>query len=121
MDRSRPSATHRATAVRTARSRAFELLLRVAAGERGELAAAARARRTVPEVAVLRQPQDGRRVRRGPPSRAAADADFGNRSALSQAAPESPGPRPPHLPVSVARRCDRAAQPGLEHRYYLHS
>ncbi len=121
MDRSRPSATHRATAVRTAGSRAFELLLRASAGERGELAAAARARRTVSEVAVLRQPQDGRRVRRGPASRPAADAHFGHRSSLSQAALEPSGSRPPDLPVPVARRGDRAPQPGLEHRYYLYS
>src|SRR5580692_11802760 len=105
MDRSRPSATHRATAVRTAGSRAFELLLRAAAGERGELAAVARARRVVSEVAVLRQPQDGRRVRRRPPSRPAADAYFGNRGALPQAASESPGSRPqiyPYLLRGVA-------------------
>src|ERR1700691_6310760 len=121
MDRSCPSATHRSTAVRTAGSAALDLLLFVAAGELGEPAAAARARRAVPEVPVFRQPQDGRRVRRGPPSRPAADAYFGNRSARSQTALESPGSRPPDLPVSVARRGDRAPQPGLEHRYYLYS
>src|ERR1700691_2098903 len=121
MDRSCPSATHRSTAVRTAGSAALDLLLFVAAGELGEPAAAARARRAVPEVAVLRQPQDGRRVRRGPPSRAAADAHFGNRSSLSQAAPESPGAGPPDLSVPVARRGDRAPQPGLVDRYYLYS
>src|ERR1700676_3199883 len=121
MDRSRPSAAQHSTAVRTAGRATFDLLPPASAGERGELAAVARARRTVSEGAVLRQPQDGRRVRRGPPSRAAADADFGNRSTLSQTAPESPGSRPPDLPVPVARRGDRAAQPGLEHRYYLYS
>src|SRR5580704_7935780 len=121
MDRSRPSAAHRATAVRTAGSAALDLLPPAEAGERGDLAAAARARRTVSEVTVLRQPQDGRRVRRGPPSGAAADADFGNRGSLSQAAPESPGAGSPDLPIPVARRGDRAAQPGLVDRYYLYS
>src|SRR5258708_25289059 len=106
MDRSRPSAPQHSTAVRTAGSAALNLLPPAEAGDRGELAAVARARRTVSEVAVLRQPQDGRRVRRGPPSRAAADGYFGNRSALSQAAPESPGARPPHLPVPVTLRGD---------------
>src|SRR5579863_2519243 len=121
MDRSRPSAAHRATAVRTAGSPALDLLPPASAGERGEPAAVASARRTVPEVAVLWQPQDGRRVRRGPPSGPAVDAHFGNRGSLSKAAPESPGFRPPDLPVLVARRGDRAPQPGLEHRYYLYS
>src|ERR1700733_12222463 len=121
MDRSPASAPQRATAVRSAGSAALDLLLPAAARERGELAVVARARRAVPEVAVLRQPQDGRRVRRGPPSRPAADAHFGNRSSLSQTAPESPGAGSPDLPVPVAGSCDRAAQPGLEHRYYLHS
>src|SRR5579864_2133195 len=121
MDRSRPSPPQHSTAVRTAGSAALDLLLPATAGERGELAAVARARRPLPEVAVLRQPQDGRRVRRGPPSRPAADAHFGNRSSLSPAAPESAGSRPSDLPVSVARRSDRASQPRLEHRYYLYS
>src|ERR1700674_1088132 len=121
MDRSRSSAAHRATAVRTAGGAALNLLPPASAGECGELAAAARARRTVSEVAVLRQPQDGCRVRRGAPSRPAADAHFGNRGSLSQAAPESPGSWPPDLPVLVARRGDRAPQPSLEHRYYVHS
>src|ERR1700691_4799163 len=121
MDRSRPSAAHRATAVRTAGGAALNLLPPASAGECEELAAVARARRAVPKVAVLRQPQDGRRVRRGPPSRPAANAHSGNRSSLSQAAPESPGSRPPDLSVPVARRGDRAPQPGLVDRYYLYS
>src|ERR1700681_3611438 len=101
MDRYHSSAPEHSTAVRTAGSAALDLLLPADAGERGELAAVARARRTVPEVAVLRQPQDGRQVRRGPPSRPAADAHFGNRSSLSQAAAESPGSRPPDLSIPV--------------------
>src|SRR6202790_3586897 len=121
MDRSRPSAPQHSTAVRTAGSAALDLLLPAAAGERGELAAVARARRVVPEVAVLGQPKDGRRVRRGSPSCPPADADFGNRGSLSQTEPESAGSRPPHLPLPVARRSERAAQSSLEHRYFLPS
>src|SRR5271163_5041112 len=117
MDRSHPSASQHSTAVRTAGSAALDLLLPADAGKRGEPAAIARARPVVPEVAVLRQPQDGHRVRNGPPSRAAADAHFGNRSSLSQAAPESPGAGPPDLSIPVARRGDRAPQPGLVDRY----
>src|ERR1700694_1003233 len=121
MDRSPSSAPQHSTAVRTAGSASFDLLLPAAAGERGELAPVARARRVVPEVAVLWQPQDGRPVRRGPPSRSAADAHFGNRGALPQTAPEPAGSRPSDLPVSVARRSDRASQPRLEYRYYVYS
>src|ERR1700677_4622721 len=121
MDRSRHSAPQHSTAAGPAGSAALDLPPPASAGQRGELTAVARARRTVSAVAVFRQPQDGRRVRRGPPSRPAADAYFGNRGSRSQTAPESPGSRPPDLPVSVARRGDRAPQPGLEHRYYLYS
>src|SRR5258706_845336 len=121
MDRSYSSAPQHPTAVRTAGSASLDLLLPAASGERGKLATVARARRVVPEAALLRQPQDGRHVRRGPPSRPAADADFGNRSSLPQTEPESTGSRPPDLPIPVARRCDRAAQPSLVDRYYLPS
>src|SRR5262249_12249013 len=121
MDRFHPSAPQHSTAVRTAGSAALDLLLPAATGESGELTAAAHTRRAVIETAVLWQPQDGRRVRRGPPSRPAADAHFGYRSSLPQTALESSGSRPSDLPIPVARRRDRAAQPGLEHRYYLHS
>src|SRR5580704_608032 len=121
MDRFRPSVPQRSTAVRTAGSAALDLLLRAPAGERGELAPDAKAGPVVHEAPVFRQPQDGRRVRRGSPSRPAADAHLGNRSALPQAASESPGSGPPYLSIPAARRSDRAAQPRLEHRYYLHS
>src|SRR5580700_2993746 len=121
MDRSRPSAAHRATAVRTAGGAALNLLPPASAGECEELAAVARARRAVPGVAVLRRPQDGRRVRRGPPSRPAADAHFGNRSPLCETEPEPSGAGSPDLPVPAARRGDPPAEPRLEHRYYLHS
>src|ERR1700692_1149732 len=62
MDRSRSSAPQHSTAVRTVGSEALDLLLPAKAGECGELAPAPRARRVVPEVSLLRQPQDGRRV-----------------------------------------------------------
>src|SRR6202453_509493 len=121
MDRSHPSATQHPTAVRTAGRAALDLLLPAAAGKRGELAPDAKAGPVVHEAPVFRQPQDGRRVRHGSPSCPAADAHFGNRSALPQTASESPGSRPPDLSVPATRRSDRAAQPCLEHRYYLHS
>src|SRR5580704_2206852 len=97
MDRSRPSAAYRSTAVRTAGRAALDLLLRATAGKRGEPAPDAKAGPVVHEAPVFRQPQDGRRVRRGPPSRPSADAHFGNQSALSQTASESPGSGPPDL------------------------
>src|SRR5579872_5507525 len=121
MDRSRPSAPERSAAVRVAGRAALDLLLPAAAGERGEPAPHAKAGPVVHEAAVFRQPQDGRRVRRGPPSCPAADAHFGNPSALPQTASESPGSGPPDLSVPATRRSDPAAQPRLEHRYYLHS
>src|ERR1700726_2524747 len=121
MDRSHSFVSHRATAVRTAGCAALELLLSAAAGERGELAAAARARRVVSEAAVLRQPQDGCRARCGPPSRPAADADFGDRSSLPQTALESPGAGSRSVSVLASRRRYQRTQPRLEYRYYLHS
>src|SRR6266853_3573122 len=54
MDRSTTSAAHCATAVRTAGSAALDLLLPAAAGDRGEPAPDAPARRAVPEMPVLR-------------------------------------------------------------------
>src|ERR1700678_2525848 len=102
MDRSCPSAPEHPTAVRTAGRASLDLLLPAAAGERGELAAVARARRVVPEVAVLWQPQDGRQIRRGPPSRSAPDAHPGNRSSLPKTEPESSGAGSPDLPVPAA-------------------
>src|SRR5580658_2015901 len=99
MDRSRPSTPQHSTAVRAAGRAALDLLLPAAAGKRGEPAPDAKAGSVVHEAPVLRQPQDGRRVRRGTPSRPAADANFGDRSALPQTPPESPSSRPPDLPV----------------------
>ena len=72
MDRSRPSAPQRSTAVRTAGRAALDLLLPATAGKRGEPAPDAKAGPVVHEAPVFRQPQDGRRVRRGSPSRPAA-------------------------------------------------
>src|SRR5438034_2491484 len=62
MDRSRPSAPQRSTAVRTAGRAALDLLLPAAAGKRGEPAPDAKAGPVVHEAPVFRQPQDGRRV-----------------------------------------------------------
>src|SRR5580658_7219663 len=117
MDRSTSSAAHRPTAVRTAGSAALDLLLPAAAGECGEPAADAPARRVVLEMSVLRQPQDGRRVEHQSQTGATADAHFGHRSPLRQAQlkPSSAGSR--NLSVAAARRGDRKTKPRLEHRY----
>jgi len=72
MDRSHSSAPQHPTAVRAAGPAALNLLLPASAGERGELAAVAYPRRVVSEVTFLWQPEDGRPVRRGSPSRPAA-------------------------------------------------
>src|ERR1700691_978089 len=121
MDRSHSSAPDHSTAVRTAGCAAFDLLLSAAAGEHGELATVAHSRRVVSEVTLLWQPEDGRPVRRGPPSRPAADAHPGHRSPLSQTELEPSGAGPRSLPVPAARCGDRTAQPRLEHRYHLPS
>src|SRR3984957_19595597 len=121
MDRSTPSAAHRPTAVRTAGSAALDLLLPAAAGKRGEPAPDAPARRAVPEMPVLRQPQDGRRVEHQSQTGATADAHFGHRSPLRQTQLEPSGAGSRNLSVPVARRGDRKTKPRLEHRYYLYS
>src|SRR5450432_2502367 len=121
MDRSTTSAAHSATAVRAAGSAALDLLLPAAAGDRGEPAPDAPVRRVVPEIPVLREPQDGLRVGHQSQTRATADADSGHRSPLSQTELEPPGTGSQDLPVSAARRGNPPAQPRLEHRYYLHS
>src|ERR1700680_953155 len=107
MDRSTTSAAHRATAVRTAGSAALDLLLPAAARERREPAPDAAARRAVPEMPVLREPQDGRRVGDQSQTGATADAHSGNRSALpqTQLEPSSAGSR--NLSVPAARGTNR--------------
>src|SRR6266851_1421304 len=121
MDRSTASVPEHSTAVRTAGSAPLNLLLPAAAGECREPASAPRTRRTVSEMPLLRQPQDGRHAGGEPQTRPAPDAHFGHRSAVSQTELEPPGAGSPDLPVPAARRRNRAAQPRLEHRYYLHS
>src|SRR5450432_1290683 len=121
MDRSRIFAAQHSAAVRTAGSAALHLLLSAAAGDRGEPAPDAPVRRVVPEMPVLREPQDGLRVGHQSQTRATADADSGHRSPLSQTELEPPGTGSQDLPVSAARRGNPPAQPRLEHRYYLHS
>src|SRR6266702_3390698 len=110
-----------ATAMRTARVAALDLLLPAAAGERGEPAPAAAAGRTLPGVSVFRESPYGGHAGGEPQTHPASDADSGNRSSLSETELEPPGVRPRGLSVPVAGRLDRAAQPGLEHRYYLYS
>src|ERR1039457_1329878 len=121
MDRTATSAPDCPTAVRTARSAALYLLLPAAAGERREPAAAPAAGRTVPGMPVLRQPPHGHHAGGQPQTHPAADAHRWHRSPLPQTDLESPGAGPRDLPIPAARRLDRTAQPGLEHRYYLHS
>src|SRR5258708_5133588 len=121
MDRSPSSAPQHPTAMRTAGSATLDLLLSAAAGERGEPASAPPARPTLHEAPVLRQPQNGRRTGSEPQAHPAVDAHSGHRSPLSQTQLEPPGAGSPDLPVPAARRRDRAPQPRLEHRYYLHS
>src|SRR5580658_6191720 len=121
MDRSTSSAAHRPTAVRTAGSAALDLLLPAAAGECGEPAADAPARRVVLEMSVLRQPQDGRRVEHQSQTGATADAHLGHRSPLRQTQLKPSGAGSRNLSVPAARRGGRETKPRLEHRYYLHS
>src|SRR4051812_8753506 len=121
MDRPTTSVPDGAAAMRPARSAALELLLPTAAGERREPTPAASARRALHGVSVLRQPSHGRHAGGRAQAHATADADSGSRSALSETESEPSGGRPPDLPVPAARRLDRAAQPCLEHRYYVPS
>src|ERR1700693_603683 len=121
MDRSHSPAPQYPPAVRTAGSAALDLLLPAAAGERGKPAIAPPARPTVSEASVFRKPQNGRRVGGKPQAHPTTDAHPGYRSPLSQTELEPSGARPRSVPVSAARRRDRAAQPRLEHRYYLFS
>src|ERR1700687_1394830 len=121
MDRSTTSAAHCATAVRTAGSAALDLLLPAAAGDREEPAPDAPARRAVPEMPVLREPQDGRRTGDQSQARPTADAHSGHRSPLPQTELEPSGARSPDLPVPAARHRHRTPKPRLEHRYYIHS
>src|SRR5450432_964195 len=121
MDRSRIFAAQHSAAVRTAGSAALHLLLSAAAGDRGEPAPDAPVRRVVPEMPVLREPQDGLRVGHQSQTRATADADSGHRSPLSQTELEPPGTGSHDLSVPAARRRHRKTKSRLEHRYYLHS
>ena len=121
MDRPATSPPDRAAAVRTARRAALDLLLPAAAGERGEPAPAPAAGRTVPGLPVLRQPPHGRHAEDQPQAHPAAHADSRHRSPLPQTELEPTGAGARDLPVPAVRRLDRTAQPGLEHRYHVHS
>src|SRR3974390_644972 len=119
MDRSATSRPECATAMRAAGVPALHLLLPATAGQPGEPASVAAAGPTVPAMAVLRQSPHGGHAGRQPQTHPAADADFGNRSLVSETQLEPSSARPRDLPVPVAGRVDRAAQPSLEHRYYV--
>src|ERR1051325_4935400 len=118
MDRSKTSSDG-AAAMSVARRAALQLLLPAAAGECGELASAAEARRAVPGLPLFRQSSHGGHVGGRPHTYAAADEHHGNRSALSETELESPGTGPRNLPIPAARFNNRAAQPRLEYRYYV--
>src|SRR6266704_1589573 len=121
MDRSRSSAPQHSTAVRTAGSAALDLLLPATAGECGELAPAPRARRVVPEVSLLRQSQDGRRVGNQSQTRPAPDAHSGHRSPLSETELKPPGAGSRSVSVPAAWCRHRKTKSRLEHRYYVPS
>src|ERR1022692_2528513 len=121
MDRPATCALDHPTAVRTAESAALDLLLPAAAGERREPAPDAAARRAVSGMSLLRQPPHGGDAGGEPQTRPAAHGDYGNRSSLSETELEPPGAGSRDLPIPAARPVDRAAQPGLEHRYYIYS
>src|SRR5437763_6145385 len=74
MDRSCASEPEHSTAMRTAGSAAFELLLSAAAGERSKSASAPPARSVVFEAPLLRQPQNGCRAGSEPKAHPAHDA-----------------------------------------------
>src|SRR5581483_1626452 len=121
MDRSTTSAPDGAAAMRTTERAALDFLLPAAAGEPREPASAAKALRAVLGLPVLRQPSDGRHVGGRPHTHSAVHARVGDRGPLSQTESEPPGAGARDLPVLAARRLDRAAQPSLEHRYYVPS
>src|SRR5947209_8643466 len=121
MDRSCASEPEHSTAMRTAGSAAFELLLSAAAGERSKSGSAPPTRSVVFEAPLLRQPQNGCRTGSEPQAHPAPDAYPGHRSPLSQTKFKSPGAGASSLSVPAARRGNPPAQPRLEHRYYLPS
>src|SRR4051794_34421803 len=121
MDRSCASEPDHSTAMRTAGSAAFELLLSAAAGERSKSGSAPPARSVVFEAPLLRQPQNGCRAGSEPKAHPAPDAYPGHRSPLSQTKFKSPGAGASSLSIPAAWRRNPPAQPRLEHRYYLHS
>src|SRR5262245_20637570 len=121
MDRPTTFGAECSTAVRTAGDPAIHVLLRATGGERREPGAAPETRRVVSRTSILRQPAHGGPAGRESQARSAADADCRDRSNLSQTEPEPAGAGSRDLSVPAARCLDRAAQPRLEHRYYVHS
>jgi hypothetical protein len=121
------STSHTGTAMRFARFATLDFLSSACRREQGEPAPDAATGRTIPGVALLRKPE----VRCGagtgvatidqPKTCATTDATDGHRSLVPEAEPESSGSRTPNLSVSAPRCRRQSTQPGLEHRYYLHS
>src|SRR5215467_5989108 len=121
MDRSATSRSERPTAMRTAGVTTLDLLLPATTGERGEPTSATQTRPVVHGMPVLRQPSHGCHIGGQSQTNPAAHATSRNRSSLSETESEPSGARPRDLSVLAARRLDRTAQPGLEHRYYVPS
>src|SRR3954454_15102384 len=121
MDRSCASEPDHSTAMRTAGSAAFELLLSAPAGERRKSAFAPPAGPVVSQTPVLRQPQNGHRTGSEPQAHPASDAYPGHRSPLSKTEFKPPGTWSPNLSLPATWRGNPSAQSRLEHRYYLHS
>jgi len=102
MDRSCASEPDHSTAMRTAGSAAFELLLSAAAGERSQSGSAPPARSVVCEAPLFRQPQNGCRAGSEPQAHPAPDAYPRHRSPLSQTKFQSPDAGASSLSVPAA-------------------
>src|SRR5437763_15797552 len=113
--------------MRFARFTTLDFLSSACRREQGEPAPDAATGRTIPGIALVRKPE----VRCGagtgvatidqPKTCATTDATDGHRSLVPEAEPESSGSRTRDLSVSAPRCRRQSTQPGLEHRYYLHS
>src|SRR5437899_89850 len=107
MYRSAISRVERPPAMRTVGPVTLDLLLPAAARERREPASAAAIGRTVPGVPILRQSSHGGHAGSESQAHAAADANRGNRSPLSETELEPPIGEPRGLSVLTAGRLDR--------------
>src|SRR3972149_6966774 len=119
MDRTGTSRTERATAMRVAGPEPIEFLLRACGRVVGECRADAGGGPTVSGDAVLRQPEDGRGIRRESQAGAAADASDGPGGDLPEAAAVATQRRASDLPLFAAGFAGNSAQPGVVQRHHL--